>query len=62
MIKQNTFHAVMSQRNPNVDTLDNFPHTTVGDFEGVQGRHLYSRLNFKLNLVAPAKWRQLLNT
>ena len=25
MIKQNTFHAVMSQRNPNVDTLDNFP-------------------------------------
>jgi ubiquinone/menaquinone biosynthesis C-methylase UbiE len=25
MIKQNTFHAVMSQRNPNMDTFDNFP-------------------------------------
>ena len=25
MIKQNTSHAVMSQRNPNMDTFDNFP-------------------------------------
>jgi hypothetical protein len=25
MIKQNAFHVVMSQRNPNVDTFDNFP-------------------------------------
>jgi len=62
MIKQNTFHVVMSQRNPNVDTFDNFPTPPWAFFEGVQGRHLYSRLNFKLNLVAPAKWRQLLNT
>jgi hypothetical protein len=36
-------------------------HTTVGDFEGAQGRHLYSRLNFKLKLVVPAKWLQLLS-